>query len=421
MTMSELVTKIDGENFETEVLRSKLPVLVDCWASWCRPCLAMVPVLESAAEQGASVLKVVKINVEANKALSDKLKVGALPTFMIFRDGNEVARRTGSMPASKLQTWLAENGVGNVTVPEPPVKEELACSAFYGDAELLDFFFNRLKTLAKTGSVRHFRFPTWSGEDGTPAASLVHSDKPDVFERLTGIPYSFACAMEFAAFTSEGDIDQLHAALKAGADLESVAPALVREWFLDPEIDWITDLDGDSVGPLKDRWVEFAGRQLRKDPPSPAEWTKLREELTATKSVDDPYRGNADSVATMLIKLSPPPTGEGSADTWVSALLLNGTSIQARMAWRRAGWTKEDIAQEPLFYRWAKAREAAAPGGVMPDEERYKLGDEWRRDHQVAGYDQKQADFRKNWDTYHKPIFDVLRRHLVKLVARAPK
>jgi thioredoxin len=420
--MSDLIIKLDDGNFEAEVIKSKLPVLVDCWAAWCRPCLAMNPTLESVAEHGVNALKVVKLNVEAHKPLSQKLKVGSLPTFVIFREGAEVARKTGSMSASKLREWLAANGVQDVPVSEPVEKEPSAWSAFYGDTELLDFFLNRLKTYAQSGSVRPYRFATWSGEDGNPSGCLVHSDKPQVFENLTGTPYSFACAIDLAEFVSVSDIEQLHKALKAGANVENVATAVVREWLLDPTIEWAADVDGDPVGPVKDRWVEMAGNLLRGSSPSSAEWAKLREDFTAAKSPDgDPYRGNADSVATMLFKLSPPASGDGAIDAWGSALMLNAKSILARLGWRRAGWTREDIAQEGLFYRWAKARDAAAPGGALPEEERFKLGAEWRREHQSPGYDEKKADFAKNQEAYVGPMLARLRSHLIKAVASAPR
>jgi thioredoxin 1 len=420
--MSELITKLDENNFEAEVLKSELPVLVDCWAAWCRPCMAMNPILQNAAEQGVNALKIAKVNVEAHKALSEKLKVGSLPTFIIFRGGAEIARKTGSMSASKLREWLGASGVQDVAVSEPVEKEPSLWSAFYGDTELQDFFFNRLKTHAQSGSVRGYRFATWSGEDGNPSGCLVHSDKPQVFEHLTGSPYSFACAIDLAEFVSVNDIEQLHKALKAGANVENVATAVVREWLLDPTIDWAADVDCDPVGPVKDRWVEMAGRLLRGSSPSEAEWLKLREDLAAAKSPDgDPYRGNADSVASMLIKLSPPASGEGAIDAWASALMLNAKSILARLGWRRAGWTREDIAQEGLFYRWAKARDEAAPGGQLPDAERFKLGAEWTRDHQVPGFDEKKAQYAKNGHSYVEPMLARLRSHLIKALTSAPQ
>jgi thioredoxin 1 len=421
--MNEQIARIETANFETEVVKSPLPVLVDCWAAWCRPCLAMNPILDSVAAQGAKVLKVAKLNVEADKALAKRLSVAALPLFIIFKDGKEVSRRTGSMPASKLREWLVESGVSDVQVEEPPAEEKEISpwSAFYGDGELQDFFFDRFKRLAEDGAVRPFRFATWSGEDGNPSGALVHSDRPQVFENLTGMPYSFACAMDLAAFVSPRDIEQLHGALRPGANLELAAPALVREWLLDPGVDWPADLKDDPVGPVKDRWLDLAARLLQGQPPSPSEWTKLREDLAAAKSDSDPYRGNADSVANMLIKLSPPPRGVDASGTWASALMLNGKSIQARLGWRRAGWTREDIAQEALFMRWVRAREAAAPGGIVPENEAIKFGEIWIKEHQPPGFAEKKKKYHENEEQYTEPMLEALRAHLIRIVGATPK
>jgi thioredoxin 1 len=415
--MSGLIAKIQRDNFEVEVLKSNVPVLLDCWASWCQPCLAMNPVMESTAEQGVNRLKVTKLNVVAEKALSDQLKVKTLPTLMLFRNGAEVARRVGSLSATKLKEWLVENGVEDFTVREPEPKKDSIWSAFYGDSELRDFFFNRLKALAQTGNVRHLRYATWSGEDGNSTGALVHSTSQQVFERLTGTPYSFACVMDIAGFVAPDDIEALRASIHPGSDLSLVAVGFVREWLLDPAMDWGQDFDGDPITPLRDRWIDLAGRLLRGDVPSETEWTTLRDELKAART-DAPYRGNVDSVASMLSQLSPPPDTE-ARDAWVAAMALNGKSVVSRLGWRRAGWTREDIAQERLFYQFARAREAAYPGGQMPDEERFKLYPEWKRDHEPAGHEEKKQAHSENWLKYEEPLFARMRGYLLKLVAAA--
>jgi thioredoxin 1 len=417
--MSELITKIRHDNFEDEILKSNVPVLLDCWAAWCQPCLAMNPALESTAEQGAPRLKVTKLNVEAEKALSDELKVRTLPTLIVFRNGAEVARCVGSLSATKLKEWLVGNGVEDFTAREPEPKKKLAWNAFYGDPELRDFLFNRLKALAQSGMVRHLRFATWSGEDGNSTSALVRSSDPHVFERLTGTPYSFGCAMDIAGYVEPDDIEALRVSIHPGSDLSLVAIAFVRDWLLDPRMNWAPDFDGDPLTPLRDRWLDLSGRLLREDVPEETEWTQLREDLKAAKT-SDPYRGNVDSVASMLMQLSPPPPLE-AWDAWIAAFSLNGKSILSRLAWRHAGWTREDIAQDRLFVQWAQAREAAAPGGKMADEERWALGEEWRRQHQVPGYDEKKKSFADNWKAHNEPLLAPMRGYLQKLLASAPR
>jgi thioredoxin len=84
--MADLVD-IDDDNFMAEIMDSKLPVLVDCWASWCGPCKMLAPELEALAEEQADRLKVVKMDVDANPGLSQLLGVSMMPTMVLFVDG----------------------------------------------------------------------------------------------------------------------------------------------------------------------------------------------------------------------------------------------------------------------------------------------------------------------------------------------
>ena len=78
---------IDDDNFMAEVMDSKLPVLVDCWAAWCGPCRMLSPELEALAEEQTGRLKVVKLDVDANPSLSHLFGVSLLPTMVLFVDG----------------------------------------------------------------------------------------------------------------------------------------------------------------------------------------------------------------------------------------------------------------------------------------------------------------------------------------------
>ena len=84
--MADLVD-IDDDNFMTEVMDSKMPVLVDCWAAWCGPCRMLAPELDALAEEQQGRLKVVKLDTDAHPSLSRRLGVSMLPTMVLFVDG----------------------------------------------------------------------------------------------------------------------------------------------------------------------------------------------------------------------------------------------------------------------------------------------------------------------------------------------
>jgi thioredoxin 1 len=93
--MTHLVESIDDLNFDTEVLASTLPFLLDFSATWCTPCKALNPIIESLAEQYRGALRVGKIDIDASPEVAARFGVRGAPTLLVFRDGKEYARRLG--------------------------------------------------------------------------------------------------------------------------------------------------------------------------------------------------------------------------------------------------------------------------------------------------------------------------------------
>ena len=100
--------KTNDQNFKTDVLDAKQPVLVDFWAEWCGPCKAIAPSLEELSEEMASKLKIVKINVDENPSISQIYSIRSIPALMIFKDGEKISEKMGALPKSALQSWVNE-------------------------------------------------------------------------------------------------------------------------------------------------------------------------------------------------------------------------------------------------------------------------------------------------------------------------
>jgi len=109
VAMSERVVPIAERDFESVVLESEHPVLVDFWASWCGPCKSVAPTLESLAEEYEGQLKIVKVDVDEAPELAARFGVRGVPTLMLFLGGNVEASKVGAMPRAQLAAFLDAN------------------------------------------------------------------------------------------------------------------------------------------------------------------------------------------------------------------------------------------------------------------------------------------------------------------------
>ncbi len=107
--MSDLIQHVTDSTFEPDVLKSDVPVLVDYWAEWCGPCKAIAPLLEEVAKEYNGKVKVAKVNVDENQDLAKKYNVRAIPTLMLFKDGNVQASKLGMMSKPQLTAFLDSN------------------------------------------------------------------------------------------------------------------------------------------------------------------------------------------------------------------------------------------------------------------------------------------------------------------------
>ena len=107
--MSDHIVYTSDANFDNDVLKSSVPVLVDYWAEWCGPCKMIAPILDEIAGDYQGKLKIAKVNVDENQQVTQKYGIRSIPTLMIFKDGAVQAQKVGAMSKSQLAAFIETN------------------------------------------------------------------------------------------------------------------------------------------------------------------------------------------------------------------------------------------------------------------------------------------------------------------------
>jgi thioredoxin 2 len=97
---------VSGDMFDRQIAKSTLPVVVDVWAPWCGPCLAMAPEYEKAAQATEPRARFLKLNSDNEQDVSARLGIRGIPTMLLYRDGKEIARTSGSRSARDIVNWV---------------------------------------------------------------------------------------------------------------------------------------------------------------------------------------------------------------------------------------------------------------------------------------------------------------------------
>ena len=105
--MSEKITELDSSNFDSTLSSSSTPIVVDFWAPWCGPCKAIAPILNELAEELGDAVKICKVNIDNNSEVASKYEIRAIPTILIFKEGQIVETIVGLIEKEDLKAKLS--------------------------------------------------------------------------------------------------------------------------------------------------------------------------------------------------------------------------------------------------------------------------------------------------------------------------
>ena len=107
--MSDAIVYVTDSSFDSEVLQSNTPVLVDYWAEWCGPCKMIGPILEEVAVSHAGRVKIAKVDVDDNREIAAKYGIRGIPTLMLFKNGELAAQKVGALSKAQLTAFVDSN------------------------------------------------------------------------------------------------------------------------------------------------------------------------------------------------------------------------------------------------------------------------------------------------------------------------
>ena len=107
--MAENILHTSDEGFDTDVLQSDKPVLVDYWAEWCGPCKMIAPILEEVASEYGEKIKVCKMNIDENQETPPRYGIRGIPTLILFKNGEVEATKVGALSKTQVQSVLDDN------------------------------------------------------------------------------------------------------------------------------------------------------------------------------------------------------------------------------------------------------------------------------------------------------------------------
>ncbi|MEC5318107.1 thioredoxin family protein [Brenneria populi subsp. brevivirga] len=414
--MSDTIIIASDSSLDSLLNSSDKPVLLDLWAPWCQPCKTLAPLLKTLADNTPDHLIVAKLDVEQYPAPLKRFGVRGIPTLLLFNNGKEISRQVGVKTLPQLRGWLESHQIAIQSAAQPLTDALATWGAFYGDPSLHAFLHHRLRQHAEDGDIDIAFAPYWQENRGTISAVLAHAPHIEVFERLTGLPASFALLLEVLPCTTPRQVDALFGAIKPGKAVDGVPLQWIHFWLSDEATPWSEWLTDNSPNDLRRRWLDLTARLFSGEAVAESEWAALHRQATEWEEKADVDRPLEKNMAAILAALSPPPS-PSDADSWRS-VTINVSFILTQLLQIKVGWNANDRATPNKRHRWFQAHEAAAPNGQLTDEHLIELREKWLQEN--PEFSAREDDFFRQYVQLSETQRAALQEKLWERLRRAP-
>lgn len=416
--MSDLIKNVNDAELTAILTQSEVPVLLDLWAPWCGPCLAMAPLLEKVAENTAGKLSVVKLDIEQYPEVSARLRVRSIPTLLLLEAGKETSRKVGVESLSDLNQWLRSQGVETESADEVITPAGSMWLSFYQDEELFGFMTRRLLDKAAAGQVAPTHVFPRAEDQSTAFYTMAGTESPEIFERLTGIPPVIALWADFLDYTSVQDAENLVAALSIGKDYSAVPLKLIAYWLNSTEIDWASLLS-DKVNNLRLQWLALVAPMLEGGESSRARWVALEAE--ANRILAEVVDGSEfEKHLTYILAQLSPPLNATDTDVW-NTLFYSLHECLSDVLKVRSGWTPEERGYAEIRWQWLEPRIPADTEEDAFEQVIDQLRGEWQQQspaYQV--FSDKEEQFNANFPSLMRTEIAALKQQFLSLMKATP-
>lgn len=185
--------QVTDHNFNTEVIANDRLTLVDFWAEWCGPCKALMPALEEVSKQFSGRVDIVKLNIDDSPAMPSKYGVRGIPTLILIKNGEAVARIGGVQSASQIAKFLETHLDGK---PADTDNAKVRHFAFGGDADRKAMCIARLQSHFASETVRISGTTFWNGTEGSPLGCATHESNERAVSAALGMPRKLTSAVD---------------------------------------------------------------------------------------------------------------------------------------------------------------------------------------------------------------------------------